>query len=658
MENFGCTSCHGGLDRATSFQDAGHTPRTEKQKKDWEKRFGWHIDEFQVNPMLAMENVEAGCYKCHNSSAEVAQAPALDNGRDLIRIYGCFGCHKIPGYEGVRKVGPDLATVSGKLTKEWVRKWLADPKAFKSEARMPRFWNNSNNSGKTGGVDWDKRSEAEINAITEFLWSKSKPKTLPVANPSGNAAHGKELVETIGCYGCHSVGPIEANSNQSQTRRRHGFNLAAQGSKVSASWAFNWVKDPKAVWPETKMPNLRLTDAEAGDITAYLMSLKNDAWTAKPLPSVDTAALDSVVLEFLRASATDAEARAKLKTMSLPEKNLMAGERLIRRYGCFGCHNIPGMEKEQPIGTELTEAGSKLISQLDFGFIPIEHERENWYQQKLTDPRSFDVNRVKTPEELLKMPNFTFKPEDVHAITMVLTSLVKDKVPQEMREHLPAAVIAGRQLVAEKNCKGCHRVEKMGADIRGFLKNDQVLWPPDLNTEGFKTQPTWLMKFLKDPSMVRLRPFLDARMPTFHFTEKEVNTLTAYFSALDKVDYPLISTWVETTPEKLRDGAQLFKTLQCDKCHPTGSSNPQKPAKEWAPNLNLTQTRLRPEWLIDWLKDPQAIFPGAGMPASWPDYPKSSIKDVYNGDGKAQVEAVRDHIFVTLGGGQKATSTN
>jgi hypothetical protein len=147
-------------------------------------------------------------------------------------------------------------------------------------------------------------------------------------------------------------------------------------------------------------------------------------------------------------------------------------------------------------------------------------------------------------------------------------------------------------------------------------------------------------------------------MPTFHFTEKEVNTITAYFSALDKVDYPLISTYVETTPERLRDGAQLFKAIQCDKCHPTGTSNPAKPAKEWAPNLNLTQARLRPQWILDWLPDPQKIFPGAGMPGSWPDYPKSPIKDIYGGDGKEQIRAVRDHIFVTLGGGQKATSGN
>lgn len=654
IESFGCTSCHGGLDRSTGFQDAGHTPHDEKQKEAWVEKYGWHNDEFLVTPMLASNKVESGCYKCHNGSADVPLAPALNNGRDLIRIYGCFGCHKIPGYEGVRKVGPDLQNVSGKLTKDWVRKWLANPKEFKSEARMPRFWNNSNNSGVVGGIDWDKRSAAEINAITEYIWSKSKPKALPAANPSGNAAHGKELVETIGCFGCHAVGSIEESPTQTQTRRRHGFNLAAEGSKVNVTFIYNWVKDPKLVWPETKMPSLRLSDAEAADITAYLSSLKNDPWTAKPLPTVDAAALDAVVLEFLKAGATDSEAREKLKKMSPEEKNLMAGERLVRRYGCFGCHNISGMEKEQPIGTELSEAGSKLVAQLDFGFVPIEHERADWYSQKLKDPRGFDVGRVKRPEELLKMPNFTFNDADIQAITMVLTSMVKDRVPQEMRQQVPAAIAAGRQLIDEKNCKGCHVVEKLGGDIRAVLKGSpekEAQRPPDLNTEGFKTQPMWLAKFIKDPGTVRIRTAVNTRMPTFHFTEKELSTLTTYFSAVDKVEFPFISTAVETTPEKLKVGAQLFKTIQCDKCHPTGSSNPAKPQNEWAPNLNLVGSRLRPDWLLVWLKDPQAIFPGAGMPASFPEFPKSSVKDVYDGDAKTQIEAIRDHIFLTIGGG-------
>ncbi len=187
---------------------------TKSRRKSGIYKYSWHVDHYLETPMLAMPNIEAGCYKCHNSSPEVPLAPTLSNGRELIKQFGCFGCHKMPGFEGVRKVGPDLATVSGKLTEDWVKKWLANPKDFKSEARMPKFWFNSNNTGVINGVDWDKRNIAEINAITRYLFAKSTPKTLPAKNTSGNAARGKELVEMRGCFGCHAVGPIEEKPNR------------------------------------------------------------------------------------------------------------------------------------------------------------------------------------------------------------------------------------------------------------------------------------------------------------------------------------------------------------------------------------------------------------------------------------------------------------
>ena len=41
-----------------------------------------------------------------------------------------------------------------------------------------------------------------------------------------------------------------------------------------------------------------------------------------------------------------------------------------------------------------------------------------------------------------------------------------------------------------------------------------------------------------DPSN-HIRPWLEVRMPTFEFTEEELNTITQYFAALDKVPYPV-----------------------------------------------------------------------------------------------------------------------
>jgi cytochrome c2 len=655
MESFGCTSCHGGLDRAVEFQTAGHSPRNEEQREEWRQKYGWHEEEFLETPMFPMDQVESGCYKCHNASADVPRAAALNNGRDLIRIYGCFGCHRIPGYENVRKVGPELTTISGKLSKDWVRKWLANPKAFKSEARMPQFWGNSNNSGVINNVNWDARNAVEINAITEYLFSKSQPKQLPAGRNGGNATRGKQIVESVGCFGCHSVGPIQEANNQSQTRRRHGYNLASQGSKVNASWIYNWVKDPKQVWPETKMPSLRLTDDEAADVTAYLASLKNPEFDRSPLPNLDAAALDDVTLEFLRAGSTDIEARQKLTTMSPEQKNLLAGERLIARYGCFGCHVIPGFERAQPIGTELTEAGSKLISQLDFGFLPIEHSRHSWYEQKLADPRIFDVGRVKRPEEMLKMPNFHFDEGQINSITMVLTSLVKDPVPMEMRDPPNAALSEGRLLIADKNCKGCHIIEGAGGDIRPTI-NGQAFWPPNLATQGFKTQPLWLHSFVKAPST--LRPWLTVRMPTFHFTEEESATIGRYFSAVDKVPYPFISTDIATSSERLSNGADLFRVLQCASCHPTSNVVPEgKTAEDLAPNLQLAAERLRPDWVLQWLLDPQKIMPGTRMPTFF-DQGQTPFPNILGGNVNAQIQAIRDHLFITVGGGRRVIATD
>jgi cbb3-type cytochrome oxidase cytochrome c subunit len=657
MEKFGCTSCHGGLDRSTDFQTAGHTPRDEKQKEEWVFKYGWHVDHYLETPMLSMPNIEAGCYKCHNASPEVPRAPALDNGRDLIRLYGCFGCHKLPGYEGIRKVGPDLSTVSDKLTQDWVKKWLANPKDFKSEARMPKFWYNTNNSGVQNGVDWDKRNVAEINAVTAYLFAKSTPKVLPAKNTNGNAARGKELVEIRGCMGCHAIGPIEEAPNRTQTRRRHGYNLANQGSKVSANWIANWVQDPRQVWAHSKMPSLRLTDSEVADITAYLSSLKNADWEKKPAPQTDPAALDAVVLEFLRASSTELKAKADLSVMSAEQKNLYAGEKLIERYGCFGCHDIPGFENAQPIGTELTEAGSKLISQLDFGFLDIEHARADWYTAKLKNPRVFDEGRVKRPEELLKMPNFGFSDKDVQSIVMVLTSLVKDPVPLEMKERASRAVIEGRQLVAEKNCKGCHIIENLGGDIRAYLGNDpekQINWPPSLNTQGMKTQPEWLRTFLKDPGENRPRPWLDTRMPTFHFTEHEIAVIGEYFASLDRVDWGWIDPGVESTPQLLQAGEQLFKRMECMKCHPTGATTGTDAGL--APNLQLAHSRLRPEWIRPWLLGPGRIAPNTRMPDFYPvdattGKRRVQYPEILGGDVEMQIRALRDHLF-TLGGGK------
>src|SRR6185369_5793308 len=49
---YGCTVCHGGLDRATDFTRAGHSPKDEKQAEEWKKKWDWSEPKFLEYPIL------------------------------------------------------------------------------------------------------------------------------------------------------------------------------------------------------------------------------------------------------------------------------------------------------------------------------------------------------------------------------------------------------------------------------------------------------------------------------------------------------------------------------------------------------------------------------------------------------------------------------
>jgi len=58
------------------------------------------------------------------------------------------------------------------------------------------------------------------------------------------------------------------------------------------------------------------------------------------------------------------------------------------------------------------------------------------------------------------------------------------------------------------------------------------------------------------------------------------------------------------------------------------------------------------------LADPQKIMPGTRMPTFFPataDHPEgqSPFPNILGGDVKAQIQAVRDHLFITVGGGRR-----
>ena len=52
QESFGCTSCHAGRSRGTSFISSAHTPNTPDQKHEWEEKYGWEKIHHWLQPMM------------------------------------------------------------------------------------------------------------------------------------------------------------------------------------------------------------------------------------------------------------------------------------------------------------------------------------------------------------------------------------------------------------------------------------------------------------------------------------------------------------------------------------------------------------------------------------------------------------------------------
>ena len=425
-EEFGCTSCHNGRGRGTSFTSSAHTPSSSQQAKEWKEKYNWEEMHHWETPMFPKPYTEAGCLKCHQDRPSIQGAEKLNLGLNIIEKAGCYNCHMIEKYKGWPPSGPSLEKLASKTSKDWSYRWIQDPKSFRHGTWMPSFFHQSN----TNDPESIKRTDQEIHAIVHYLFEKSElyeTQQLPMA---GDIAQGEKLFTTLGCLSCHQMDdvPNDDSVTRADLRNQHGPNLTGLGSKTSKEWIYNWIKDPSQYHETSRMPNFRLSDEEAAHITAYLHANQKEAFSKNAVPPVNVTAVTTITEGFLKKTMTTKAAKEKAAAMTLDEKLLFTGEKLIRHYGCFSCHNIAGFLNENPIGTELSEEGSKPVNKFDFGNIhDIPHTREAWLTAKLKDPRLYDQDKVKEHFEKLKMPNFNLTDEEVEAVVTALLGLVKEK---------------------------------------------------------------------------------------------------------------------------------------------------------------------------------------------------------------------------------------
>jgi len=150
---------------------------------------------------------------------------------------------------------------------------------------------------------------------------------------------------------------------------------------------------------------------------------------------------------------------------------------------------------------------------------------------------------------------------------------------------------------------------------------------PNLDQISNRVRPEWIGEFL--PAPYDVRPSFDESMIRNQLTKPEIQKLVRYFAAIatDAPD-PYAEGYVPRSlpPKPLQawidKGKALFVEKACNTCHTFGNVNfgydakyllEMKETTQLAPNLRFARDKVRPDKIVDWIIDPQAVVPAATM---------------------------------------------
>ena len=373
---------------------------------------------------------------------------------------------------------------------------------------------------------------------------------------------GRVILSRYGCVSCHSVvlpdgSKMEASDNPPP--------LTHIGDKTTREWIYAWLKDPTSYSASATMPNFNLSDADASDISAYLI--------AKSVPQPG----DQIATSTLGHG---------------PEPDPAAGASLYGESFCASCHatqNAAGNLVGGDLGPELTNVGTKV--------------KPEWLAAWMRDPQKYDPS---TP-----MPQYRWSDAQLKLISAYVQS--KSNPDLVANVHLapatPAQIAHGKKLVIEYGCASCHA-------IPGVPKPDN--FGPNLSRIGSKpvvqlvflpgmehTLPEYLSQKIRQP-----RSFgASFRMPRYNFTSSQVEEVTTALLALTDRSFSLPSSMQQaavraTNYQPAGQAGQIMTSLNCQSCHRINGRG-----GDMAPDLSWEGTSVQRQWLDDFMKNPNTLRP-------------------------------------------------
>ena len=671
-EQFGCVLCHEGQGRATISPEKAHGEV-----------------EYWLKPLHRGKIAQSSCVKCHDKGEELVGGEDIAKGIALFEGLGCFGCHETKGFGKDRNsmIGPDLTEIGSKVNPGWLLEWLRNPKHFRPSTRMPDF----------------RLEEEDAMAITSYLWQNSEgfEPGEPQAFDDETIDEGAYLYESIGCLACHSEleedgrihGPnLSRIGDKSNYEYLVSWLLAPKAHQPKTSMPDMKLDEEDAKYVASFLMSLKgeegyedLTGSEwlssketarkgeelIGQYGCFgchkIMGMEGmgkigvelDEVGSKHIHLFDFGLLEKKILEGVglhNAHENISKARRAWFTEKLSDP----------RQFDEGRYKRPKDRLKMPdfgLSAEEIESLSILLTGMREGELP-----EN-YIAELTDEKKYLIEGKKVIDKYNCMGCHQFT---IDTLYLKNGSVVKGMVKLEEEESLFFQLWADNEGLGKKagdtvqvvNEEIVRRVVSQGGDISSYIidyhvevegsiaEEAKVFTPPVLYEEGKKVQSAWLFDFLKEP--ITLRPWLDVRMPVFKMTENEATVLSRYFATLEKEEYPYefivetkdsyIEGKEEESPGYLTMAQHLFehKDVNCASCHVRGDINPEGDPSDWAPDLSVSRNRLKPDWIVDWLIDPQLKQPGTKMPKF---FREGVFQEIFPGTPEEQAVALKDLLM-------------
>jgi mono/diheme cytochrome c family protein len=168
----------------------------------------------------------------------------------------------------------------------------------------------------------------------------------------------------------------------------------------------------------------------------------------------------------------------------------------------------------------------------------------------------------------------------------------------------------GRRLLARYGCTRCHTISQ--PDGNPLVPTNS---PSPLTRIAEKTTREWLYTWIKDPQAYAA----SATMPNFQFNEQQAADIASFLMAQSTPSGRLTEIRVNEAkaprhPGTAGDGASLFGSSFCTSCHASQNAAGDVAGGDLGPELTRIGSKVKREWLRQWLQDPRSYNPRTRMP--------------------------------------------